>query len=499
MKIVNSYEHIYLAPYNVLTLKLQNHLEEQYGIVIKGFIDNTKNGLNIYTVEQLTKKEVDRIIIVSPHYFMEIFHNLLQYIKKDKLIILDESFNQKSKIGIFLEQIKYSSFQLLSIMISLILTTFKIKIGVLTTDRIGELVLSSEVFLRRLDSDVSLNKQKYIVLSTKDDDAVSNKTLYELYRKIFSSNPSIYLLENNFIVTFFKNLLKYRDFYNKNYFDMKTKSNDYEIFLRTKRLLYFTENDVKLGNQNLQKLQIHKPYVLIFSRDSAYLKNKYPDRNWSYHDYRDADIDSFELVVQYLIQKGYHVVRIGSIVEKPFQLKHNQFTDYSFSEFKSDFMDIFLISQSEFIIGSNSGATDVACAFGIPLLGTNIVPIDNPSYYTSQDMFIPKKLKYNGEYLSLSRYIQISNSKNVNFYYQDTYNNLNFEIENNTPAEILELCKEYLGEYKYDKSFSKALHDTYFKIHEKSVDVKNVKTKIGTQFLLKNMWFLGVENEANDN
>jgi bifunctional ADP-heptose synthase (sugar kinase/adenylyltransferase) len=57
-------------------------------------------------------------------------------------------------------------------------------------------------------------------------------------------------------------------------------------------------------------------YVCIFTRDDAYLKNLNPHHNWDYHNTRNSDIDGLIETAKYLIEKGFVVIRVGSIVKR---------------------------------------------------------------------------------------------------------------------------------------------------------------------------------------
>jgi len=54
-------------------------------------------------------------------------------------------------------------------------------------------------------------------------------------------------------------------------------------------------------------------------------------------------------------------------------------------------MDLFLISVSDFVVGTTSGATDLAILFDIPFLGVNYAPfMESP--LGKNDLFIQKKI-----------------------------------------------------------------------------------------------------------
>jgi putative glycosyltransferase (TIGR04372 family) len=98
-------------------------------------------------------------------------------------------------------------------------------------------------------------------------------------------------------------------------------------------------------------------------RDSHYLKKRFPHENYDYHNYRDFDIDDFNEMINVLVQRGYHVVRMGRDVSKKIKIKNQKVIDYSNSKFISDFADIYLIANCKMLISTSSGLECVAKIF----------------------------------------------------------------------------------------------------------------------------------------
>ena len=67
------------------------------------------------------------------------------------------------------------------------------------------------------------------------------------------------------------------------------------------------------------------------------------------------DIKRFNLAVKFLTSKGYYVFRMGDYTKSKLELKDHKYFDYSKSNIKSDFMDIFLGSNCHFCISTNTG------------------------------------------------------------------------------------------------------------------------------------------------
>ena len=82
--------------------------------------------------------------------------------------------------------------------------------------------------------------------------------------------------------------------------------------------------------------------ICVGVRDNSYLKKKYKNQNFSYHDNRNDEITKYALGIRYLLKKGYTVFRMGSITSKKIKINHKNFLDYSNSRIKSDFMDVYI-------------------------------------------------------------------------------------------------------------------------------------------------------------
>ncbi len=484
LKIKNK-ENIYLSPYTPMTRGFALYLKDFHNITIKGYIDNTKDETNVYNPLDIDNLDIDNLIILSPNWDREIYDNLSKFIDNKKLTIITKEDNSY--------KIKDLSVKLIDkIMLKILDKLFKyfnIQVTKLWTNRIGEFCLENEAFLDKIKNDKSYQNQNFILLSYQNEKDIANKTLYDMYRMVFKKHKNIYLFESNFINKYFQYLLDKKFIQKKYICKIEQKSNAYELFTNKKPIIKFTKKDIINGDKILKKLNITKPFVCVFARDSKYLDSTFEYHDWRYHDYRDADIDTYELAIKYLISKGYTVVRIGKVVNKKVSFKHTKYIDYPYSDFQSDFMDIFLISQCKFIIGGTSGLVDVSCAFSIPRIGVNHIPIDHSPYSSNKDIFIPKKLIYNNRYIGLQEYLSIIKNSDLSYWDSNTYKKLNLMIEDNTEDEILWLVKEYLGDYSYNDE-DRLNQRKYQKIHLKSEQFKEVLTNIGSDFLKKNSWFI---------
>ena len=143
--------------------------------------------------------------------------------------------------------------------------------------------------------------------------------------------------------------------------------------------LTFSRQEVEEGWRACAKFGIvpTTQYVCLHIRDDAYLQEVSPDRDWSYHNYRNPDIASYEPMVRDLLEAGFWVVRMGRAASGMFPVNHEQFIDYPFCAEQSDLLDVFLYAHAYLgIAGSASGIDQLGYAFGVPAVVTNLIPFE---------------------------------------------------------------------------------------------------------------------------
>ena len=93
--------------------------------------------------------------------------------------------------------------------------------------------------------------------------------------------------------------------------------------------------------------------------------------------YLSNDIDNYKESAMYLAQKGYWVFRMGKGAKKRFDIDHPKIFDYAFSDYRSDFLDVWLMANCNFCISTGTGIDAVATIFRRPILMINYIPISN--------------------------------------------------------------------------------------------------------------------------
>ena len=260
----------------------------------------------------------------------------------------------------------------------------------------------------------------------------------------------------------------------------------------TKPHINFTSDENNRGRHFLENLGV-KPFqkfVCLIVRDSTY-KDKYqPGRDWSYHSYRNSNIDSYEKTILALQKKGYWVFRMGKGVVGSLKIKIPRVLDYANSQFRSDFLDIWLMANCFFCISTCTGLDEVARAFRRPAVYVNFLCMEDFVTYDHVLTF-PKHLiwKDTNEKLFLSEHLQHS------YFTSKQYENADIVIKNLTGEEILGAVlemearlngtwKESLNDKRQQQLLWKILNTwpDYNKYH----DVIHPEARISSYFLREN-------------
>ncbi len=357
---------------------------------------------------------------------------------------------------------------------------FWLKVGRLVGTRIGHLALNTDLFLRRRQLGIYPDGPFYCFIC--DSTQLANCQLLTMFKRVIPVCKSRAL---NLVFLGMLPLLKKTPFYQ----DLPLNSNEYYEFKNAEPSLYFTPEEIEKGRKLLSQMNVdleRDEFVCIFARDDAYLKNFNPHQNWEYHNTRNSDIDNLIPTAKYLIEKGFVVIRTGSIVKKPISFYHEKMIDYPYSGHQNDFLDIFLLAHCKLTIASGvSGYCNIANIFDKPLLEVNAseCPVYIP--FGKDCLYIPKKYNYR----NTNDYLHFEESLKLGPYW---YNPSNFglEAEENSSQDILEATEEMLarleGKFRYAHE-SKTLIQAYHKLwHESGVAGSSIKTPIGIAWLKKN-------------
>ena len=310
----------------------------------------------------------------------------------------------------------------------------------MNTDRLGHLSLNSHLFFIRRKIGVLENFHYLLISPSIKSKKVANVPLLLMFIAYSKKVANVRIICSSFLhffFTFFQ--VEFRN--SQLLFDLTMESKESEFSLGIETVC-FSEKQKIYGESVLNRMPIpqNKKIVSIFARDSSYLNHRYPKTDWSHHSYRDCDIETYIEAIRYLINKNYVVLRVGSEYSKKLNFVDENYFEYSLSDYKSAFMDLFIIYQSKFVIGSTSGAIDVSTIFNVPFAAVNYAPF-MVSPLGKEDIFIQKKtINSKGEIIPFKDIID-----NEEYYLHNgekLINDFGISYIDNSPDDILDLTIE---------------------------------------------------------
>lgn len=368
--------------------------------------------------------------------------------------------------------------------------------GTLASPRIGHFAANTELYLCERDAGINVPDRRYVDIFSLEP-PICNLQLAKMWGRILRIwpvwwiLPSIHLV-NKMIPGGGANLIG----------DNTQHDRDVHNLLdRFPPHLQFTPEEMSLGAAGLRKLGIPDgtPFVCLIVRDSAYLDG-YQSKDWSYHNYRDSDIQNYVTAAEELANRGYFVIRMGVKVREPLISKNPKIIDYAANGMRTDFLDVYLGAMCSFCISTSTGFDALPLIFRRPIVLVNVMPLGYFFTYRSELISITKhhiSVK-EGRELTLREIFL----RNVGFSLKTSdFQENGIELIENTPEEIrdvvVEMAERLSGTWKPAVD-DDALQTRFWNIFP--VDAKDVyqnrpihgeiRARYGAQILRDNRNFL---------
>jgi putative glycosyltransferase (TIGR04372 family) len=380
---------------------------------------------------------------------------------KVKVNFFNLLLNNKSKYGkyffkkqFYLKLVTFILFFPVLVFIRLLSPLVLFRFGPLISSRIGHFAANTELYLCEKSTGINVPNQRYLDFFYFDEKIICNSQLAKMWKRTLNIVPFWFFSPITSYISYLpggskhlvgKNTQHDRDVHN--------------LLDKYPSQLSFTDEEEEIGKNALISMGIPptNQFVCFLVRDKEYLSKKLPGFEWDYHSYRDCSIENFGLAALELISRGYYVVRMGAVVEKPFPIDNPKIIDYGYKGLRSDFMDIYLGAKCSFCVSSGAGWDAVpSYLFRKPSVFTNLVPFGYIPTYRKDFICITKHHidLYTNIELSLTQIYE----RGVGYCMKSKeYSDNGVALKENTEEEIrdivLEMEERLTGNFKENEEY----------------------------------------------
>ena len=378
-----------------------------------------------------------------------------------------------------------------------------VRIMGINSERIGELIINPAIYLYQKENKINNPGQFSLDIFFMKEKPINSQIIKMLRGKLIILPKFIIqpIFEAQIKLSYiFMNREKYLPFKERQY-----KFHYVSDLPSSKNNICFTDDELNKGKKEIfEKFGVKdNNYVCFLVRDQKFLKTIYPKSNFDMHEYRNVEISKFSEAAKVLSEKGYHVFRMGKFQDKNFNFSDPKIIDYANSEYRSDFLDIYLSANCKFFLTTMSGLDNLLPIFNIP---TIVIPLNlaiarqYKNYLISTKTFLDK----NENKVSLKKLFE----KNLVFRQKKE----DFDSENIRPIDpppdqirnlVLEMHNHIINKKSYseeENELNKEFWDIYSFYYNRDKNAKKeifyngnlkVLSRFDINYLKKNQkWFL---------
>ncbi len=322
----------------------------------------------------------------------------------------------------------------------------KIRIGRVKTKCLGSIAIAAEVFL--CDKKEGIYKKNEIFFWFHQN-LISNKYLLKKRREQMIFLPRFILLPITIFFLKFKFTHKhiyYRVNYNhkikKNLIQDEKLRTDQKILKKNNPSITFSKSETEEGEDYLKKNFIYSnDKIILFGARTGFYRNDHDSL-------RNSDIRSQIKSMKFVTDNGYKAIRMGKEKVNKLNINSKKIFDYTFSDYRSDFLDVYIGSKAKFMVSGDTGLNELVTIMRIPKV---IVDFHQFSFmwqlneeYTP--IILPKKIFST----SMNKYLSYNEIFEKKFFDRDSRTIIEgFKFIDSTDEEILEATKEMIQLTKY--------------------------------------------------
>ncbi len=396
-------------------------------------------------------------------------------------------FMKKLKTGFLFYGLNF--FALLIILLMRIIRPWiTIRWGRITSIRIGHFLGEIDMYLCQRNASDS---QTFDILYYQQE--ICNQQIKKMWDRVFSTHPRLLILPPE--LHYFGQIV--------NSLNKKLPGSAPHVIPRLTRdfnglrspgqiHLSFTEEEKKQCWMKLNGMGVteNTPIVCFHARDNTYLNKTLSKKNWSYHDFRDSNIQNYFLAMEKLAKRGYAAFRVGAVVSEPLKTNNSRVIDYATNGQRTELLDLFLGANCLFFLCTTSGIFYIPKVFHRPVVMVDFIPLRHMYGQDPQGIVIPKKcwLKAEKRLLTFSEMLDLEEGLD-----SQLLEKLGIEAVDNTPEEIMAAAFEMEERIKgvwqtteEDEELQNCFHNI---LKNKKLD-KTPVPRIGSKFLAQNKGLL---------
>jgi putative glycosyltransferase (TIGR04372 family) len=209
----------------------------------------------------------------------------------------------------------------------------------------------------------------------------------------------------------------------------------------------------------LEKMGLKKSdwFVCLHARGSGYHK----ESRFSMQSHRDSDVSDYFGAIEAITSQGGWVIRMGDH-SMEYLPPMKGVIDYAHSQYKSEWMDVFLAAKAKFFIGTMSGLSNLVISLGTPCLLVNCIS-NYFQLWNNKVLFTIKPLWFAAQQRYLTFSEMISESFRWNLFNINKLTSMGIVPHNNTSNEITESTLEMLQKVNEGKFYIETTADQFLK------------------------------------
>ena len=380
-----------------------------------------------------------------------------------------------------------------------------VRIEKVPVEQFGHFCLQTAIYYckKKLKIDQPKKKQIDLVYQYHPSQKHFNKQLLKMWKRKLTFLPG-YLLDP---INKMNKLIPGGKVHGIDILALNPEEHDFDNIIGKYPPLDFTNEEEIYGKEMLNKfgLKDSDKFVCLAVRDHKFQEKKILPRfrDWSYQYFRNYNIDDFVLAAEELTKRGYYVLRMGVVVNKPINSNNPKIIDYANSNLRSDFMDIYLGAKCSFCLSTRFGFDDLPQIFNRPLAVVNNMPAGDIHAHREDFIVMIKHhvLKKEKRRLTLSEIFSngVAFTDNIKFFDQK-----GIELVDNTPEEIRDVAIEMVEKLEFNQKLNpedEELQKTFRRIFASNIKRFNyhknyyrkfygsdpkIKSSISTKFLREN-------------